>query len=47
MQDVSGGVPVVVDGTDGAVWGMEIDLEQVRLRGWWAVGQGIWLAGHA
>lgn len=29
-QDVSGGKPVLVDGTDGRVYGMEIDLEQAR-----------------
>ncbi|KAI3436417.1 hypothetical protein D9Q98_005834 [Chlorella vulgaris] len=29
-QDVSSGLPVEVDGTDGLVFGMEIDLEQAR-----------------
>jgi arsenite/tail-anchored protein-transporting ATPase len=29
-QDVSSGVPVEVEGTDGRVWGMEIDLEAAR-----------------
>ena len=28
--NVSGGTPVEVDGTDGRVWGMEIDLEAAR-----------------
>lgn len=30
VQDVSGGRPVEVQGTDGRVYGMEIDLELVR-----------------
>ncbi|KAL4441055.1 hypothetical protein ABPG77_010486 [Micractinium sp. CCAP 211/92] len=29
-QDVSGGKPVLLEGTDGRVYGMEIDLEQAR-----------------
>lgn len=29
-QNVSGGVPIEVAGTDGKVWGMEIDLEAAR-----------------
>ena len=30
LQDVSGGLPVPVAGTDGKVFGMEIDLEKAR-----------------
>jgi hypothetical protein len=30
LQDVSSGLPVEVQGTDGLVYGMEIDLEQVK-----------------
>lgn len=37
VQDVSGGLPVPVDGTDGKVYGMEIDLEQV-CAGWHGAG---------
>ena len=29
-QDVSGGVPVAVEGTDLPVWGMEIDVERAK-----------------
>ncbi len=32
LQDVSGGKPVLLEGTDGRVYGMEIDLEQVSQR---------------
>ena len=30
MQDVSGGKPVVVEGTDGMLWGMEVDVEAAK-----------------
>ncbi|KAL4528152.1 hypothetical protein Ndes2437B_g00259 [Nannochloris sp. 'desiccata'] len=29
-QDVSGGMPVEVDGTDGKVWGMEVELDAAK-----------------
>jgi hypothetical protein len=29
-QDVSGGKPVLVEGTDGLLWGMEIDVEAAK-----------------
>jgi len=31
MQDVSGGKPVMVEGTDGLLWGMEVDVEAAKL----------------
>ena len=33
MQDVSGGLPVAVEGTEGRVYGMELELEQVHCAG--------------
>ena len=30
MQDVSGGAPVAVEGTDLPLWGMEVDPEQAK-----------------
>ena len=30
MQDVSGGKPVAVEGTDLPLWGMEVDPEQAK-----------------
>ena len=30
LQDVSGGNPVAVDGTDGNLWGMQVDLEAAK-----------------
>ena len=32
MQDVSGGSPVPVEGTDLPIWGMEIDPEAAQVR---------------
>lgn len=29
-QDLSGGIPVMIDGTDGNVWGLEIDIEAAK-----------------
>ena len=29
-QDVSGGAPVAVEGTDLPLWGMEVDVERAR-----------------
>ena len=30
MQDVSGGKPVMLAGTDLPLWGMEVDVERAR-----------------
>ena len=30
VQDVSGGKPVAVEGTDGQLWGMEVDVEAAK-----------------
>ena len=30
QQDVSGGKPVAVDGTDGNLWGMQVDLDAAK-----------------
>jgi hypothetical protein len=30
LQDVSGGRPVLVEGLDGNLWGMQVDLEAAR-----------------
>ena len=30
MQDVSGGLPVMVEGTDGQLFGMEVDVEAAK-----------------
>ncbi len=30
VQDVSGGAPVAVEGTDLPLWGMEVDVERAR-----------------
>jgi hypothetical protein len=42
-QDVSGGAPVAVEGTDLPLWGMEVDVERARadIRVWPA--QAPWL----
>lgn len=43
LQDLSGGVPILVEGTDLPLWGMEIDTEREKERfKAWSAGEPPW-----
>lgn len=40
-QDLSGGMPILIEGTDLPLWGMEIDTEREKERfKAWSAGEG-------